>query len=165
MTRVDGDVSPDDTGGVAGNDGEHVFHDLRGVPFRHEESVESQHPDLCGVSFSVRPRQEGKWAQPCRTHLVSGKNTRVSIGIIPAVLSIKLNLEYGKSADVGLPYGIPYLKGSNCNDVVIGGNQPVHVAVSVNFGNRLVNHLDIFSGLFHNRLRLCKFATFGGCRA
>jgi len=59
----------------------------------------------------------------------------------------------------------PYLKGSNRDDVVIGGDQPVHVAVTVNLGNCLVDQLDIFGGLFHNRFRLCKFATFGSCCA
>lgn len=58
----------------------------------------------------------------------------------------------------------PYLKGSNRNNVVVGGDQPVHVAVTVNFGNCLVDQLDVFGGLFHNCLRLCKFATFGGRR-
>ena len=56
----------------------------------------------------------------------------------------------------------PYLKGSNRDDVVVGGNQSVHVAVSVHFSDCLVNQLDIFGSLFHDRFRLCKFAAFGG---
>lgn len=74
-------------------------------------------------------------------------------------------MEYGKSADVGHSYGLPYLKGSNRDDVVVGGDQPVHVTVSVHLGDRLVHQLDVFSGLLHNRLRLCKLAAFGSCCA
>ena len=59
----------------------------------------------------------------------------------------------------------PYLKGSNRDDVVVGWNQSVHVAVSVHLGDRFVHELDVFRGLLHNRLRLREFATFGGCCA
>lgn len=111
MTCVDSDVSPNDTGGVVGNDSEHVFHDLRGIPPRHKECVESQHPDLRGVPFSARPSQQDEQAHPRKAYLVSGKNIRESIGIIPAVLSIMLNLKYAKSADVGVPYGISLPQG------------------------------------------------------
>lgn len=59
----------------------------------------------------------------------------------------------------------PYLEGSNRDNVVVGGNQPIHVTVSVNFGDGLVHQLSVFSGLFHNDLRLREFATFGSCGA
>ena len=59
----------------------------------------------------------------------------------------------------------PYLEGSDRDHVVVGGNQPIHVTVPFHFSNGLVHQFDIFTGLFHNRLRLCKFATFGGCCA
>ena len=59
----------------------------------------------------------------------------------------------------------PYLEGSNSDNVVVGGNQPVHVTVPVHFSNGLVHQFSIFSGLFYNCLRLRKFPAFRSCCA
>jgi hypothetical protein len=90
---------------------------------------------------------------------------RMSIGTIPEVLSIMLNLKYGGSACARLPYRIPYLEGSNRDNVVVGGDQPVHITVPFHLGDGLVHQLDIFGSLLYDRLRLCKFATFRSCCA